>query len=371
MNLTRFVIDPFTPEARFDFDRFARVVRIFTRMLDNVVEVAGLPLEAQMEELRRKRRHGMGTLGLGSVLNLLGIRYGSDAAVELAREIHRLMAIAGWEEGVELAREKGPAPFLEETFEVTPSMLRQRPEMVDDGFKVGDRVQGKVLLARYSRYMQQLGTVRPDLVQQIEEHGCRFTHHTSIAPTGTISFTLGNNASNGIEPSFSHGYYRNIIRPGRKTKEQVMTYSFELLAYRAFVDPQASADELPSTFVSAETVTIDEHIRMQAAAQFWVDSAISKTVNVPEATSFEDFQQVYRKAYSERLKGCTTYRPNPKGQVGVLVTQENLDGTVYVFHTEDGQVIEATGSEEIEYDGAVHTAANLYSAIKEGTYGRF
>src|SRR5690606_206119 len=141
------------------------------------------------------------------------------------------LALAGWETALELAQEKGPAPIMKEEFEVTREMLAKRPEMARDGYRVGDRVPGRLLHARYSRYMQRVAEVAPELVQKLAEVGARFTHHSSIAPTGTISLSLANNASNGIEPSFAHHYFRNVIRQGKKSKEKVDVFSYELLAY--------------------------------------------------------------------------------------------------------------------------------------------
>ncbi len=377
VNLTKFVRDPFTGDARFDWDEFREVVSVFTRMLDNVVEINGLPLEGQRQEILRKRRHGMGFLGLGSTVTMLRMKYGSHEAVKFTEDIARELAIAGWRTGLELAREKGPAPIMEETFEVTPEMLRKRPEMKRDGYKPGDRVPGKVLHARYSRYMQQLAEVEPELVQELAEVGARFTHHSSIAPTGTISLSLANNASNGIEPSFAHHYSRNIIREGRKTKEKVDVYSFELLAYRALVNPRAMPysedpeERLPDYFVTADDITPREHVDMQAAAQKWVDSSISKTANVPTDFPYEQFKDIYMYAYKQGLKGCTTFRFNPEAFQGVLVKEQDLEKTTYRFILEDGSVVEAKGNDEIEYDGEVHTAANLFDALKEGYYGKF
>ena len=329
VNLTSFVRDPFTPAARFDWDTYREVVRVFTRMLDNVVEINGLPLERQRREITRKRRHGMGFLGLGSTLVLLGLRYGSEEAARFTEDAAREMAIVGWEEAVALAREKGPAPILEEEFEITPAMLARRPELARDGHRAGDRLPGRVLHARYSRYLQRLGAVRPDLVAALAETGARFTHHTSIAPTGTISLALANNASNGIEPSFAHHYFRNIIREGRKTKERVDVYSYELLAYRTLVDAEADPEtetgrrRLPPSFVASNDIAPREHVVMQAAAQRWIDSSISKTVNVPTDCEFEEFKHLYLEAYEAGLKGCTTFRFNPEAFQGVLVRQED------------------------------------------------
>lgn len=341
-------------------------------MLDNVVEINGLPLEGQRNEITRKRRHGMGFLGLGSALSMLGIKYGSPESIEFTEKVSRELAITGWKAGLELAEEKGPAPIMDEDFEVTAAMLAHRPEMARDGFKVGDRVKGKLLHARYSHYMQRIAEVDPELVEKLAETGSRFTHHSSIAPTGTIALSLANNASNGIEPSFAHQYARNIIREGKKTKEKVDVFSYELLAYREIVDAEATANsELPDYFVHADAVTPQQHVDIQAAAQKWIDSSISKTANVPTDFPYEDFKDIYMYAYDQGLKGCTTFRFNPEVFQGVLVKEQDLENTTYRFKLEDGTFIEAKGNEEIEYDGETHTAANLYDALKEGYYGKF
>jgi ribonucleoside-diphosphate reductase, adenosylcobalamin-dependent len=377
VNLTCFVRDPFTDKARFDWDEYREVVRVFTRMLDNVVEINGLPLEQQRQEIMRKRRHGMGFLGLGSTLTMLKMKYGSPESCRFTEDVTREMAVAGWEVGLELAREKGPAPIMEEEFTVTAEMLRKRPEMAKDGWKVGDTIKGRVLHARYSRYMQRVATVAPELVAELAEVGSRFTHHSSIAPTGTISLSLANNASNGIEPSFAHHYSRNVIREGKKTKEKVDVYSYELLAYRHLVNPKAMpfAEDpearLPDYFISADDITPKEHVDVQAAAQKWVDSSISKTANVPTDYPYEQFKDIYLYAYKQGLKGCTTFRFNPAAFQGVLVKEKDLENTIYRFELEDGSVVEVKGNEEIEYDGEVHTAANLFDALKEGYYGKF
>ncbi len=377
INLTRFVKDPFTKSAEFDWQSYNETVAIFTRMLDNVVEINGLPLEKQREEIISKRRHGMGYLGLGSTLTMLGEKYGSQPSLEFTEKVTREMALQGWRTGLELAREKGSAPILEQDFEVTQAMLYKRPEMINDGYKSGDTIKGKVLHAKYSRYMQKVASVDSELTDAIAQDGCRFTHHSSIAPTGTISLSLANNASNGIEPSFAHHYARNIIREGKKTKEKVDVYSFELLAYRAMVNPKAMPyseledEQLPDYFISSEDIAPKQHVDIQAAAQIWIDSSISKTANVPTDYPFEDFKNIYEYAYDMNLKGCTTFRFNPEVFQGVLVKESDLENTVYQFTLEDGSNVELKGNEEIEYDGEMHTAANLFDALKEGYYGKF
>jgi len=377
VNLTNFVIDPFTKHASFDWERFNDTVTIFTRMLDNVVEINGLPLGKQRDEILRKRRHGMGYLGLGSTMTLLGMKYGSAKSLEFTEKVTRELAINGWRAALELSKEKGAAPIMSETFDVTGEMLRKRPEMKKDGYVIGDRVSGKVLHAKYSRYMQRIAEIDPELVDALAEQGARFTHHSSIAPTGTIALSLANNASNGIEPSFAHHYSRNVIREGRKTKEKVDVHSFELLAYRALVNPDAvpySEDEstqLPDYFIAADDIKPEQHVAVQAAAQRWVDSSISKTANVPTEFPFEQFKDIYMQAYDQGLKGCTTFRFNPENFQGVLVKEQDLENTEYQFTLDDGSIVSVKGNEEIEYDGETHTAANLYDALKEGYYGKF
>jgi ribonucleoside-diphosphate reductase alpha chain len=220
----------------------------------------------------------------------------------------------------------------------------------------------------------------PQLVDDIARYGCRFTHHSSIAPTGTISLSIANNASNGIEPSFAHHYARNIIREGRKTKEKVDVFSYELLRYRETCDTDAKPqiptrsqeDEtgLPDYFVVSDQVTSEQHVDVQAAAQKWIDSSISKTINVPTDIKYENFKNIYLYAYDKGLKGCTTFRYNPEAFQGVLVKEADLEKTIYGFELSDGTKMELKGNEIVEYDGEQHTAANLYDAIKEGYYGK-
>ncbi|EAQ97401.1 adenosylcobalamin-dependent ribonucleoside-diphosphate reductase [Congregibacter litoralis] len=377
VNLTRFIVSPFTDRAAFDWDKFREVTAIFTRMMDNVVEINGLPLPEQVEEITTKRRHGIGYLGLGSAVTLMGMRYGSEEAVAFTDRVSRELAVVGWKVGLELAKEKGAAPILDKNYDVTGEMLNARPEMIADGFKLGDKVSGRVLMARYSRYMQTIAEVEPQLVAEIEQHGARFTHHSSIAPTGTIAFSFANNSSNGIEPSFAHSYMRNIIKAGKKTKQQTEVQSFELLAYRHLINPEADPyategpNKLPDYFITTNDISPKEHVDMQAASQKWIDSSISKTVNVPTEIPYDSFKDVYMYAYERGLKGCTTFRYNPEAFSGVLVKKDDLENTKYEFTLEDGSTIQVAGTDQVEYDGDTHSASNLFDALKEGMYSRF
>lgn len=395
-NLTKFVLDPFTPHARFDFKKFYAMTRVFTRMLDNVVEHNNLPLPQQREEIMRKRRHGMGYFGVGSMCAMLGIKYGSPACVALTDEISKQMAFANFEEGVALAIEKGEAPVLTEQFTLADIAGHLQ---YNRNFKPGKRktFTGRELFLQ-SHYFDAW---REDpqgrrILALMKKHGSRFSHATSIAPTGTIAFSFGNNASNGIEPSFSHAYVRNVIRPGRNSKEQVEVNSYEYLLYKTLVDALAQptviqlTDEqqayidaggdimqlcralhvLPPQFAATAELTPKEHIDVQAAAQKWIDSSISKTINVPMDISYEDFKDVYMYAVEKGLKGCTTYRPNPTGVSMVLVNPEDQKASLYTFTLEDGSVVQVRGDEMVEYNGEVSTAMNLHDALRDGYYGK-
>ncbi len=377
VNLTQFVSGLASGSPEFDHEKFRKVVRIFTRMLDNVVDMNGLPLPQQRHEIEHKRRHGMGILGLGSTLSLLGMRYGSPESIAFTETVCRELAVEGWKAALDLAKEKGAAPIMSQEFTVDGEMLRKRPELTADGYKLGDKIPGRILHAKYSEYMKRIAEVEPALVAELAEVGARFTHHSSIAPTGTISLSLANNASNGIEPSFSLKYSRNIIREGKKTKEKVDVFSYELLRYRHEVNPNADvgakdpANAIPVDFTVADDVSPAQHVAIQAAAQKWIDSSISKTANVPTDFPFADFKGIYMDAYESGLKGCTTFRFNPERFQGVLVKDEDLKNTMYEFTMDDGSTVTVSGDEQIDYDGELHTAANLFDALKEGTYSKY
>jgi len=345
VNVAKFVKQPFTKEAYFDWDAYKEVVAVFTRMLDNVVEMNGLPLEGQRREIEYKRRHGMGFLGLGSALSLLGDQYGSETSVSFTEELMKVMAVEGFREGVNLAIEKGAAPIFNDST---------------------DGASNKTLWVN-GKYMERIWGVAPELKEKALKYGCRFTHHTSIAPTGTISLSLNNNASNGIEPSFSHHYVRNVIKEGKKSKESVDVYSYEMLLYKEITGEET----VPETFSTSENVSTYAHVDIQAAAQKWCDSSISKTINVPTETPFDEFKDIYMYAYDKGLKGCTTFRFNPEAFQGVLITEDNLKATKYEFTLSNGETFVGSGDEKVFYDGEEHTVANLYDALKEGYYGKF
>ena len=380
INLTKFVRKPFTEEAKFDLAAFRDAVVVFSRMLDNVVEINGLRVPEQEAELRRKRRHGMGITGLGSACALLCMRYGSEAAVEFTSKVCQVLAEQSYATGVELAKEKGSAPILLEFFTLDNLPKEDQSnlaEILKSKGAVRDEHKGwlgKDLMAFGSLFLRNF----PEkLKQDISQYGCRYSHATSIAPTGTMSLTWGNNCSNGMEPSFSHKYTRNKIVPGKNSKEAIEVYSYELLAYRHLVNPEADPfvtegpNKLPDYFAVTDDLTPSDHIRMQAAAQMWVDSAISKTCNVPTDISKEDFKDIYKLAHQSGLKGFTTFRFNPEAFQGVLVNSSDLEATSYTFNLEDGSSVTLKGNEQVEYEGEVHSAANLYDALKEGYYGKF
>ncbi|MEL6125833.1 MAG: adenosylcobalamin-dependent ribonucleoside-diphosphate reductase [Pseudomonadota bacterium] len=271
INLAALVRNPFTPYAAIDTDELAALVATAVRMLDNVVDVSRFPLEAQADEARAKRRIGLGVTGLADALAFCGERYGSERAVGLMQEWLKRIEIAAYTASAELAEEKGPYPLFD---------------------------AGHFLISENGLRLPQ------NLRDKIRETGLRNSHLTSIAPTGTISLVAGN-VSSGIEPIFALEYTRKVLQPdGSKTEETVEDYAVREWRRLRGDEP------LPDYFVTAQDLTPADHIAMQAAAQRYIDSSISKTINCPEDIPFEDFQQVYRDAYEGGCKGCTTYRPN-------------------------------------------------------------
>ncbi len=272
INLAALVHDGFGPKAAIDEAELTGLVSTAVRMMDNVVSLSQYPLEAQRKEAEAKRRIGLGVTGLANALMMCGLKYGSDAAARQAGNWMKAIERAAYLVSAKLAEEKGAFPL----FDKEAYLARPHIQGLDD-----------------------------DVRGAIAQHGIRNALLTSIAPTGTISLFAGN-VSSGIEPVFAWSYQRNVLeKDGSKRSETVTDF-----AYRAFKDKFGDAAELPDAFVTAQEPSPGDHVTMQAALQPHVDSSISKTVNVPETISFEDFREVYIKAYESGLKGCTTYRPN-------------------------------------------------------------
>ncbi len=275
LNLTRFVLDPFGVEPSVDWTRYARVVRLAVRALDNVLDLTLWPLEQQAREAKTKRRIGLGFTGLGNALAMLKLRYDSAEGRAMAARFAEVMRDNAYQASVELSRERGAfALFDANQYLAEPHAASRLPESIR---------------------------------QQIREHGIRNSHLMSVAPTGTISIAFAGNASGGIEPAFSYTYTRKKRMPDGTKRE----YEVEDYAYRLYRHLNGSDSPLPAYFVSAMQISALDHMRMSAAVQPFVDSAISKTVNVDEAYPYEDFQNLYLEAWKAGLKGITTYRPNP------------------------------------------------------------
>ena len=271
INLARLVKNPFTETAELDPEGLDDLVRTAVRMMDNVVDASKFPLDAQAEEARNKRRIGLGVTGLADALLMLGLRYGADDAVAQTRVWMKAIARSAYLASVDLAKEKGAFPLFD----------------------------AKKYLA--SGFMSKMDA---DVRDAIVKHGIRNALLTSIAPTGTISLYAGN-VSSGIEPVFAYAYKRKVLqKDGSRTEEEVVDYAVQM-----WRDLKGDA-ALPDYFVNAQTLAPKDHVAMQAAAQEWVDSSISKTINCPEDISFEAFKDVYMAAWDLGCKGCTTYRPN-------------------------------------------------------------
>ena len=272
INLTAFVHRPFTSVASLDLDGVAETAAVAVRLLDNVIDVSGFPLAAQAEQARGSRRVGLGLTGLADALIMLGQHYDSDMARETAAEVMRVIAHQAYRTSVALAREKGAFPFFDRAGYLASAFVRALPEDIREG---------------------------------IARHGIRNSHLTAIAPTGTISL-LADNVSSGIEPVFRFRFERRILdADGHPRTREVVDRAWALWQ-------ECHPDrEMSPAFVQADELAPDAHLAMQAALQPYVDSAISKTINVPEDVPFERFEHIYRRAFELGLKGCTTYRPNP------------------------------------------------------------
>ncbi|SNR52618.1 adenosylcobalamin-dependent ribonucleoside-diphosphate reductase [Paracoccus sediminis] len=271
VNLARLVSDPFTPQARLDMAALDNLVRVAVRMMDNVVDASRFPLPQQAAEAQAKRRIGLGVTGLADALLMLGLRYGAPDAVDRTRVWMRAVARSAYLASAGLAREKGAFPLFD------------REAFLASGF------------------MQRMDD---DVRDAVATHGIRNALLTSIAPTGTISLYAGN-VSSGIEPVFANAYTRKVLqKDGSRTEEEVVDYAVQM-----WRDLHGDA-ALPGHFVNAQTLSPQDHVAMQAAAQEWVDSSISKTINCPPDISFKDFKDVYLSAWDLGCKGCTTYRPN-------------------------------------------------------------
>jgi ribonucleoside-diphosphate reductase alpha chain len=294
-NLTRFVEAPFTPQARFNYAAFRRVVGNGVEFLDNVLDATKWPLKQQQAEAESKRRVGIGFLGLGDAMVMLGLVYGSTESAEFAATVSREMRDAAYEASVELAKIRGAFPLFDaEQYLAEGTFASTLPKHIQDG---------------------------------IRKHGIRNSHLLSIAPTGTIALAFADNASSGIEPIFDLVTYRNV-RTGKG--EERTTWKAYDHAVRVWLTMNGLADydgslrelpNLPAAFVTAQDLTVADHLRVMEAVAPYIDSAISKTVNVPADYAFEDFEAIYVDAWKRGLKGITTYRPNP--MVGsVLVSQD-------------------------------------------------
>ena len=363
-------LSAFVQQREFHWEAFKRNTEIFARMLDNVCEISRLPLEQQRKEILDKRRHGMGYLGLGTALALMGRPYGCKPALHFTETATKELALANWRVGLELACEKGCAPILAEdrTTTITEWHMQRIHDKNLDSIPGAEELNRDLWLA--SKPIQDLipylGT---DWYNGVIKYGVRYTHATSIAPTGTIA-SWRDNASAGIEPSFGHTSFRNVIMPGRRTKKQIPMCSAELrrLQYQGVIK---EGQDLPEYMLGATDIDPRDHIKIQAVAQKWVDSSISKTINVPPDYSYDNFVDIYKEGYKLELKGCTTYRPKPEHRTGVLVSAEEMEEISYVFVCVDKTVHTIPATAMVLCDGEVATAANLYNAVISGYFGVF
>ncbi len=283
LNLTRFVLSPFTAEARIDFADVERTTRIAVRLLDNVIDTSQFPLPQQAQNARGSRRIGLGITGLADALLMLGLAYGGEESITLAGRLMRTICHAAYRASIALAEEKRPFPYYEKEHYLVGAFIQSLPQDIRAG---------------------------------IARQGIRNSHLLAIAPTGTISLLAGN-VSSGLEPIFAASYARTLLTEDGASKRFMLTdYALEL--WRRLTGSTAGR---PPGFVTAGELSIQAHIRMQAALQPFVDNSIAKTINVPEDTPFDNFKQIYDMAYDIGLKGCTTFRFNPV--TGAILTEQS------------------------------------------------
>jgi len=320
INLARLVSDPFEAEAALDEEALNDLVATAVRMMDNVVDASKFPLEAQAQEAAAKRRIGLGVTGLADALLMMGLRYGSEEAARQTDRWMHAIARAAYLASVNLAAEKGAFPLFDADKFLASGAMQDMDE---------------------------------DVKEAIREHGIRNALLTSIAPTGTISLYAGN-VSSGIEPVFAYAYTRKVLqKDGSRTEEEVVDYAVQM-----WRDQKGDAP-LPDYFVNAQTLAPLDHVRMQAAAQKWIDSSISKTINCPEDISFEAFKEVYMEAWDTGCKGCTTYRPNDVTGSVLSVSEEKPADEAPAQVTVDGDGAEVVYMSEPldrpqELDGATY-----------------
>lgn len=327
VNLARLVQDPFGPEAALDLEALDELVATAVRMMDNVVDASRFPLPQQAAEAQAKRRIGLGVTGLADALMMVGLRYGAPEAAEATRQWMHRIARAAYLASVGLAKEKGAFPLFD------------AEDYLSSGF------------------MQKMDA---DVREAVRAHGIRNALLTSVAPTGTISLYAGN-VSSGIEPVFAHSYTRKVLqKDGTRTEEEVVDY-----AARLWRDRMGDAP-FPDWFVDAQTLSPLDHVAMQAAAQDWVDSSISKTINCPEDISFEAFKDVYLAAWDQGCKGCTTYRPN-EVTGSVLSVDKPAPVTAHAMDKPMDRPVSLVGATyKLKFPGSEHAIYITVNDIEDG-----
>ncbi|MBB1499169.1 adenosylcobalamin-dependent ribonucleoside-diphosphate reductase [Paracoccus sp. MC1862] len=325
INLARLVQDPFGPEAALDLDTLDELVTTAVRMMDNVVDASRFPLPQQAAEAQAKRRIGLGVTGLADALMMVGLRYGAPEAAEATRHWMHRIARAAYLASVGLAKEKGVFPLFDADAYLSSGFMQKMDE---------------------------------DVREAVRAHGIRNALLTSVAPTGTISLYAGN-VSSGIEPVFAHSYTRKVLqKDGTRTEEEVVDY-----AARLWRDRMGDAP-FPDWFVDAQTLSPLDHVAMQAAAQDWVDSSISKTINCPEDISFDAFKDVYLAAWDQGCKGCTTYRPNEV--TGSVLSVEKPSAPELLDKPMDRPVALGGATYKLKFPGSEHAIYITVNDIEDG-----
>ena len=356
--LHSFVDNPFNPRATYRYYEYLEAVGIANRFLDNVNDITNLPLPSLRQQAWYKRRHGLGVTGVADMLAAMGYRYGAPKAISALDRIFGGLAAASLASNFYLAEQKGSAPIF----------LSKGPEKIKESKYIQAVVEN-------IKKIPQLEFMHRKIVTSLAANAfLRYSHATSIAPTGTMSLTWGDNVANGIEPTFSHSYMRNTRVSGKLAKTQNRIFSAAYKWYLNIVGDNENMTNPDELIPTTDNVTLQAHIDTQAVAQKWIDSSVSKTCNIPTEFPFEDFKNAYIDAWKRGVKGFTTFRFNPNFSVGVLTRDNDLKNTKYVFTYTDANGVErelkVNGDDTIMYKGEKINASNLYEALKEKLLGK-
>jgi len=395
MLLPYFVKNMFEKNATFDFKALEKSIYTAHKFLDSCVEEANLPHKFLTKELLLKRKRGLGFTGLASMFYMMGIKYGSDESIKLTEKISYTMAKFSLLASIRLAKERGPAPICLKT-------KKEKDQNYNIDHEFIDKFLGSPFYERLFNYAKHIEDI--DWIDEVEKsiynNGIRFTHGMAIAPTGTMS-VVNNNMSSGIEPVFDLKGQRNVIVDTQSTKKLFNTFDFAFTQFviKYYIEEGVYSknqfttysmpegfenkiklfpldsllkdkyEHLKDVFITSRDLSTDDHLNILGIAAKFMDQSISKTINLSSKITFEEYRDIWIKAWKMEIKGITIFRSDPEQIAQVLVDQDQMANTLYEFTLENGSIIPLYGDKKVEYKGEIHNVTNLADAIQQGKYG--